>query len=227
MRYVYTERDRLAEPHTYMYSPFEGSALIAAYLEDRSAALRRHAARKSALSPMDRLILSLAATRLDAAGGHGAQAAHADLARMAGSLGEFTTTRAVDTHALLLGLIATALSGSLSREAAAWLDRLVQRFEVTKKLYESYPAGFRAGAGGYGAVRLYWLFALALCLFHESSRDLQYLSTLLKVCDLLCSIEPASYGDGVPVDGLRLVIGFETGRIRRLAGEKGVPVAAG
>lgn len=227
MSYPYAERNCLVEPHSYMYSPFQGAALLRGYFDARSAALRRHESRASPQSQTDRAILSLASARL--AGQPAAARGDIDggVKQMARALGEFRTTGTVETQPLVLGLVAVALLDEPDREAAAWLDRLVQRFEVTKKLYQSYPPGFRAGAGSFDSLRLYWLFALALCLFQAGGRDLQYLSTLLKVCDLLCSIDPRSWDDGVPAAGLRLVIGFETGCVRRLASEKGVSLAAG
>jgi hypothetical protein len=69
-----------------------------------------------------------------------------------------------------------------------WLDKLVQKFEVTKKLYEFYPPGFKKGFGRIDDLSLYALFSFVLCIHYDSVRNYKYLSTILKVNDLLCSV---------------------------------------
>ena len=107
-------------------------------------------------------------------------------------LAKFSIAAAVNTEHLLGALLAAQLGVALDGLVKDWLDRLVQRFEVTKKLYASYPPGFRKGEGANTSVRLYWLLALSLCLFYAQTRNLKYLNVLLKVNDLLISLPPES-----------------------------------
>lgn len=65
-----------------------------------------------------------------------------------------------------------------------WIDRLVQRFEVTKRLYESYDARLRQGSGSFHDLSLY--VRLARLLTAEPVR-LDRLNSLLKLHDLLLS----------------------------------------
>ena len=44
MTYSYSARDLLAEPHHYMYTPFEGTALFDAYFAQRSQRMSEFAA---------------------------------------------------------------------------------------------------------------------------------------------------------------------------------------
>ena len=73
-------------------------------------------------------------------------------------------------------------------EALVWVDRLLQRFEVNKKLRMEYLPGFRKGLGKDDDIRLYQCFSLILSLSYLQQGGLQYLSTLLKLNDLLLSL---------------------------------------
>ena len=122
-------------------------------------------------------------------------------------------------------LIAAQLTDVLDVNTKVWLDRLVQRFEVTKKIYEAYQAGFRKGEDANTSVRLYWLFALSLCLFYARSNEIKYLSTLLKVCDLLCSLPEKELQGHIPEHGLPTVLATELVSVQLLAEKKGVSFA--
>ena len=132
----------------------------------------------------------------------------------------FTLTSSVLSLDLLHALVAVQLNSVEHVNTRIWLDRLIQRYEVTKKLYELYPAGFRKGEGGNTSVRLYWLFALALCLFYVKTNEIKYLSTLLKLCDLLCSLPKKVLQGNVPENGLSIVLVAEVVSIQLLAKTK-------
>ena len=131
----------------------------------------------------------------------------------------------VTTLDLLHSQIAVQLTSAHDANTKIWLDRLVQRFEVTKKIYETYLPGFRKGAGDNALVRLYWLLALALSLFYARSNQIKYLSTLLKVCDLLCSLPENMLHEAIPEHGLSVVLAAEIVGVQLLAEAKGVSFA--
>jgi hypothetical protein len=103
-----------------------------------------------------------------------------------------------------------------------WLDRLVQRFEVTKKLYEFYPPGFRKGEGDNSFIKPYWLLAMCLYLFYVQTNEIKYLSTLLKVSDLLCSLPHNALKAAIPGSGMVMLLTGETLSIRTLSNRKGI-----
>ena len=70
-----------------------------------------------------------------------------------------------------------------------WIDRLVQRFEVTKRLYATYDARLRKGDGPVDDLTLY--ARLAALLARDTAR-LDRLNALLKLNDLLLSQPPAA-----------------------------------
>jgi len=209
MSYIYTQVNRLEQPHSYMYTPFQGEAFLQAFHDSRIESLKQLLAKRyrsvidegvdyessciiSMLAPFDSASSSLidsfwqdidSIRQLQSNNNdNNAMEARAD------SLYEFSVDERVSTLDLLKALIAALILGRHELVTKGWLDMLVQRFEVTKKLYEAYPVGFRKGEGSTKVVKLYWLFALALSLYHADTCHLKYLSTLLKVSDLLCSL---------------------------------------
>jgi hypothetical protein len=125
-----------------------------------------------------------------------------------------------------MGIIASEISGNYSENVGFWLDKLVQRFEVTKRLYDYYPAGFRKGYGEYQRIEQYWLMALALCLYYEKFKKIKYLSTQLKLTDILCSQTTNQLSVGVPLRGLSLLIELEVTCVRQLINQAGVKIVS-
>lgn len=75
-------------------------------------------------------------------------------------------------------------------EAKWQVDRLVQSFEVKKKLYGdcSYKEGVKVVGVFYKDVRLYLIFSLICSRSYELYYNLKYLNCLLKVNDTLLSL---------------------------------------
>lgn len=248
MSYPYSQINRLEEPHSYMYTPFQGEALLQSYQSSRMAVLHRRAAVEHGGIEPDHMLVTYAlptleklfdATSLEGGkkfrtlleGGSAkilrqSKVEDGSLDGLAKGLERLTTAEPVTTLDLLHALIAVQLANVQDANAKVWLDLLVQRFEVTKKMYESYPPGFRKGEGANTSVRLYWLFALALCLFYARSNKIKYLSTLLKVCDLLCSLPENVLQGHIPEHGLAAVLATEIVGVQLLAEKKGVSFAS-
>lgn len=66
------------------------------------------------------------------------------------------------------------------------LDRLLQRFEVSKRLHDGYSSNWKPlDTSRYHGTERYLLLAEALCLAAASTGDLRYLNGLLKCVDTL------------------------------------------
>ena len=239
MSYLYSQINRLDEPHNYMYTPFQGEAFLQSYQSNRMAVLCRPAiVTRDRIEP-DQMLVNYVMPKLEKLvyatspevgkkfralleGVSEEKFKHSkievgSLENLAKSLARLTTTEPVTTLDLLHALIAVQLTNVQDTNTKVWLDRLVQRFEVTKKIYESYPPGFKKGEGTNTSVRLYWLFALALCLFYARSNEIKYLSTLLKICDLLCSLPENTLTGHIPEHGLSAVLATEIVSVQLLA----------
>jgi len=128
----------------------------------------------------------------------------------------------VDSLDLLYGLATQQLFNPEDSNIKVWLDRLIQRFEVSKKLYAFYSPGFRKGHGSIDILQLYWLLALNLSFYYKKTTEIKYLSTFLKICDLLCSLPEESLVTEVPKQGLAMVLMVEVDSIKLLCLNKEV-----
>lgn len=242
MSYLYSQSNRMEEPHSYMYTQFEGEAFLRAYQSSRMGVIcRPEAVGHDGVEP-DSLLLNYAWSALEKLFGansddvtekflvlvNGASAKtfgqSRDTQRLVGlaKIDGFAVTKSINTLDLLHALIAVQITNAPDSNTKLWLDRLVQRYEVTKKLYEIYPPGFRKGEGVNTSVRLYWLFALALSLFYVRTNAVKYLSTLLKLCDLLCSLPEDVVQGHLPQHGLLLVLATEILSVQLQAEKKGI-----
>ena len=95
----------------------------------------------------------------------------------------------LDTQALLRIWYARVLAEeSPSPEGRDFLDRMVRRFEVTKRVHRQYTPEFKpVDASDYRTLAPYVRFAELLEAVYAKTGFLGYLSTILKVVDTLCS----------------------------------------
>jgi len=92
------------------------------------------------------------------------------------------------TGGKLIGVVRDIEEGRAS-EALQTLDKLVQRFEVTKRLHAAYTSAWRPeNQDDYRDLANYVLFAEALHLAYSTTLHLPYLNALLKCLDTLTSV---------------------------------------
>ena len=234
MGYPYSAINRLREPHDYMYSPYQGTRFMQMYWEDRiGRVLSLPVPKVDHSDTLEAQSYAVLEALLGADGGFPDSRLASLLATTATSpkcsnecelSSVFPNPEPLETAALLAALIhhflMHASESTKNGVALQWLDRMVQRFEVGKKIYAKYAAGFRKGEGPDSGVELYQNFALVLALAHARQGGLQYLSTLLKVNDLLLSLPAEAHaGRG---GGITLTVAVELDAVRRLAKAKGV-----
>lgn len=74
-------------------------------------------------------------------------------------------------------------------EESIWIDRLLRKFETTKRLHSSYDGSMRAlDKNDFDNLDNYLLFADILLVRVPLSADVIYLNCLLKLIDSLCSV---------------------------------------
>jgi len=210
MNYPYAAENRLDVPHAYMYAPYGGQDFLAAYADDRRVRLARHLQGTDCQLPGG-LKDALAAAARSLAGPR--------------RLDTFSPADATPLKPLLAALLAVLATGDHAA-AQPWLVRVIQRFEVSKKLYAGYAPGFRKGEGEARDPARYAELALCLALAHASSGQLQYLSTLLKLDDLLLSLEADVLRPACPPEHLALLVAAELDAVAALAAAQGVSIDA-
>lgn len=207
MNYEYTAVNRLRQPHTYMYSKYRGTDFLFEYCEDRYSRLSSlrsvtstpsNAFSKLAYCLLQEL-LGLEGTfppvRINLSNGMpGAEIVHAAKPDSIWSKdGKIQTAQLLDS--LLYRLLLDVPGALKTTEVTIWINLLVQRFEVSKKLFSEYLPGLRKGSGASEDIAIYCRFALLLALAYAHWNGLQYLSTLLKVNDMLLSLPEDAHSD--------------------------------
>jgi len=82
--------------------------------------------------------------------------------------------------------------GIVSVQVKSEIDALVMKFEIFRRLFADYGPGLnRASGSKQASFADYILFAEALASFAERLDSTKYLSTLLKVMDCICSLDPS------------------------------------
>ena len=87
------------------------------------------------------------------------------------------------------------IEDGFSAAAIDVVDHLVHKYEVSRRLYQDYAADWRRLAGVPVAGMASYLFFAELLVLHcrHLPLDRQKLSTLIKLCDALASLDPAMY----------------------------------
>jgi len=222
MKYVYTDQNLLHTPQKYTYSQFGGDSFIENYFLSRSSLLERKYTKIKAfdLSKLELNIVrkvSVLLSDIDENENYFFLNLIPSKCPKVPLLVQdlqysFPNQATIDSLELLDSLLINILSDidspSLNKQIHIWVSALVQRFEVTKKLWSQYLPGFRKGHGECHKLVLYQYFSLILAILHYESSDLQYLSTLLKVNDLLLSLDYGKLDSekGITCWGLAVVL---------------------
>ena len=216
--YDYTETNLLKKPNNYMYSEFRGEDFIKSYINSRNIDIQRFNSflPKEELGQIDLYICESSSLLIT-------EDLFSPIHNTIINLSYFKKNGQIDTENLLISLLGHMVSGVDDRNLKYWLDFLLQRFEVTKKVHELYePKKQKKGVGSENNIRLYWLFSLALTSYFSKSSNIKYLSTLLKINDLICSLDD-DYLKFIPKQSLVLLLTEETKKINLMLNKiKGV-----
>jgi len=205
-KYEYTEANRISNPHKYMYTKYDGEEFINAYVEDRKSHIVRFKNLTNSSTLDKNLYLSTEYFLVK-----GKLLPMKDYGNIK-NIDTFSGKNEIKTDELLLSIIVNHLNKGFNNKDLLlknWTDYFVQRFEVTKKIFESYHSKeLRAGKGNNDTARLYGLLSLLLTLNFSITRNLKYLSTLLKLNDLLCSLDDTHLND-IPSEALVFIMSTE------------------
>lgn len=201
MVYRYSACNLLQEPNSYMYPPFEGGQFLNEYFSSRyeklacldfesevsSSALVLAAgviiedwvkanASPGTLNNWGRYYPLSATVLVDPE-----QVPYSEYFSLGGA-------KALATLPLLQAVVTEQLHGSLTKAGDEIWRKVVQRFEVTKRLYEFYDPDLKKGHGGHTDLRAYALLSLSCALHYAATGSLVALNAQIKLNDILCSL---------------------------------------
>ncbi len=245
MSYTYTKNNILEEPYNYMYSSYHGVSFLNQYLTSRAE--RIEAYKDSSLACLvngDQFLASVidylgrpiqSDSILDKKTSEYMRFHLVGLCELASidekyinqqdSLvpGPYEPIDVVETKPTLKFLLTALLIRGFTRDDVLLLNKFVQRFEVSKKLYSSYSEDFRKPTGSFTDLYSYWLFAVVLVIQYSRTNELKFLSVLLKVCDLLCSLPERELLDVIPANGIVRLLALELTCAVTLMDDKDLP----
>ncbi len=224
--YKHTVGNRIISPDKYMYTSFEGNNFLKTYYKDRlrhiesaqeffsypclykipeNLYLKVHNALKlilennnSSFYPnMERLHLNIPSNH---------NSYYENKQFNIYELSSYNLNTEINSENLITSILNEIVHENSSESIKYWMDLLIQRFEVTKKIYQTYPKNFSRGEGSYDSINTYWIFALSLALYFSKSHNIKYLNTLLKVVDLLCSLSNQDIKKDIPSSGFTLIL---------------------
>lgn len=236
VNYVYTDRDLLSEPETYEYSDVFGRPFLDAYLDDRAEILSYLDSRLVDEAPIDAeenwsgLLETILWAATESVGPYlpildGREQSSRSSVDFKVVVPESLPDRSAtgsSTMAVLSRLLGYPGDRPPDRETATvWLDRLVERFEVDKRLYSTYDADMSSVDNEPAPLAAYPMLALAALVHHNRSGNLKHLNVALKLCDLLSSRrEQITSRETIAL--ARLAIDEERGAVKALATSTGV-----
>ena len=217
-KYIYTEINRIEYPHKYMYTEYNGQSFIDEYFKDRKKNIftiksqKKYTDNYEYLYEKAKLFLEKDINPLQN------KSLTSEI-----NTEDFIREGEITTHKLLSKVLQIYFDDRANIESKLiknWVDFIVQRFEVTKKIYETYASkDFRSGKGKNDIPSLYALFSLLLTVAYSRTCNLKYLSTLMKVNDLLCSL-----GDDqknlISSEGLAFILSSEINFLKDLCKDK-------
>jgi hypothetical protein len=128
------------------------------------------------------------------------------------------------TDRLLAKLLATLAAGTTRPTEWGQIDRLLQRFEVSKRLHGEYNTNWRPVAPtDYHGLERYLRFAEMMAMAYRADTRLQYLNGLLKCVDTLTSL--AGELDTAQTVRLADLVRQERSHVHTLAQKLGVDIS--
>lgn len=234
MSYNFCEENILDTPQKYMYTRFDGIKFLRSYREQRMKTMNglfnySQTGQESNIEMQDDLISGII-TYINTKNN---ESLNQDLIRYIINQNQLTSAnikhvkkikinKKIKTDDLLRNIILLLIHYKNANSAHLELDQLIQRFEVTKKIYNEYQIGMKNGTGKNDNLENYWLFGIALCYTNIKKINLKHFNTLIKICDLLTSIEIKILLNQISKKGLISLFIFEMHIYESLMNQKGI-----
>lgn len=239
MKYPYNQKNLIEEPEKYMYTKFHGIKFIQSFIDSRKKIKNQiieenpsdysfYPILYQTSQELDKYLSNKYPQYLDELNKNlylpnifKKNTIKNEINKLK-PIDSFSVNKEVNTNILLKTLFYSILNDNKkkSKTNKIWLDRLIQRFEVTKKLYEGYFAGFRKGYGKNNIIENYLLLGVILEVAYIKNNKIKYLNTILKICDLITSLSEKRLNQKIPYFGLRILLNIETIFIKILLDDK-------
>ncbi len=193
--YNYTDHNLLDKGEYYMFSRYQGVALLDDFISQRTRFLEKY----TFVEQRDWMAFSVP------------------------DISDIDNLSLIKTRYVLQALLSTISTDYKLRHETIyrWLSRFLRCFEVTKKLYTCYTSDMKPFCQDFHLLVNYGLLSLCLSLYYGKTGNLKMLNGTLKLNDVLCSIPvDSSQPDALMITVL--AIRSELKMVKLLASSKGV-----
>jgi hypothetical protein len=163
--YEYSKGNLFDKPESYFYSQYFGSEFLSSYLAVRHKKL-------SDLMTNQKQVLEPSYHRL----------------KFLTYYTDETDYKFIDNHLNTCDLLIRRLLDKHTEDFEYIFKRLIQKFEISKKLNDQYSSKDLKPTGDNRNILVYILFGLVLIEIYSKTEKLKYFNALLKLSDLLCSV---------------------------------------
>ena len=196
--YQYVKGDLLLTPQKYQMSPFFGKSFLVEYIKSRKNFLKfLNIPENKSQNDIFKIIFQ----NFDKEKGY----EKSDLV----------------TKDLLTLILFDVLHGQNFDEVKPKLNELVRKFEIKKRIYESYNNKFQETSNNFNDLRNYLLLSVICLKWYETTNNLKFLNSSLKINDVLCS-KINDLNNELDNELLNLVLKKELGIILEQSKKKGV-----
>ena len=116
----------------------------------------------------------------------------------------------INTFLFLSSIISDLISSKLISEDCKYaIHKLIQRFEVSKKIFCGYKKFITGGIGSFKEKELYLMLICILNLYYLQTKSLSCLNCILKLMDLLISLPIENYQESNSAFYLKIFIDLE------------------
>ena len=218
MKYNFNKKDLLLSRQDYMYTPFYGKDFIDAYEKNRSNYIKKLQSKNISkkyiyLGYIINYIFKkdsnyknnkeLSCIAIDLKIHNINQLAKSEYC----STLKLNKRLLINTNKLLDSIIVNYIKNINCTVTNYYLEKIINKFEVSKKIYSTYSSDFKKIGRQNKIVTLYLKLSLLLSLRYIQTSDIRYLSTLLKLNDLISSTKLSL--DNVFHDELLLIFTLE------------------
>ncbi|SCG81930.1 adenylylsulfate kinase [Proteiniborus sp. DW1] len=190
--YEYASKDRLKYPEKYQYTKFIGTPFLESYMTSRDKSIKilekavvRIVNNDLDIKTKENDISDFLLSDIRNVIPHIEKEIEFSPEKIYRNGGEITTKH------YLLNILKTMSNGNLTEDMVYNIQKLLNRFEVTKRIYAEYNKNFKRSSLIYDEMINYLLFLniLLLLLSRESSKSRKYIlfNTILKLNDLVTS----------------------------------------
>jgi hypothetical protein len=162
MKYEYSEKNRIVNPHKYMYTEYHGRPFLDAWKNDRNSFIKK-----------DVYLLQIEDVKRE-------------LARIIEEE-SIDNSDSGSTEVKLRSLCIKILYNSNTRDTYTILSAYLKKYEVTKKLYTEYTEELKPADSSYDNLMPYIWLSICCGLYSFNDPNLKMINCMLKLNDCISS----------------------------------------